>query len=154
MRPEVNQLKDDKLDKPAAPPVAAGKVLMVLAVNEDGTFTCEWADAPSGGVTDVKVLGKSVVSDGVANILFGSSNNPGVLKIAALPQIIDRNPYCAVVASTLDTAVKYAMCDGKGAAWTAEEQAAARERIGIHKVTQSEYDALTDTSGIYIIVEE
>ena len=38
--------------------------------------------------------------------------------------------------------------------WTAEEQAAARNNIGIHKVTQSEYDALTDTSGIYIIVEE
>lgn len=38
--------------------------------------------------------------------------------------------------------------------WTAEEQAAARDNIGIHKVTQAEYDALTDTSGIYIIVEE
>ena len=38
--------------------------------------------------------------------------------------------------------------------WTAEEQSAARNNIGIHKVTQAEYDALTDTSGIYIIVEE
>lgn len=35
-----------------------------------------------------------------------------------------------------------------------EQQAQARENIGIHKVTQAEYDALTDTSGIYIIVEE
>lgn len=38
--------------------------------------------------------------------------------------------------------------------WTADEQSSARNNIGIHKVTQSEYDALTDTSGIYIIVEE
>lgn len=38
--------------------------------------------------------------------------------------------------------------------WSAEEQAAARGRMGIHTVTQAEYDALTDTSGIYIIVED
>lgn len=31
----------------------------------------------------------------------------------------------------LDYAVKAAMCDGKGAAWTADEQKAARERIGL-----------------------
>ena len=31
----------------------------------------------------------------------------------------------------LDYAVKAAMCDGEGAAWTAAEQAAARERMGI-----------------------
>ena len=43
---------------------------------------------------------------------------------------------------------------GTWPAWMADEQAAARERMGIHKVTQAEYDALTDTSGIYIIVEE
>lgn len=38
--------------------------------------------------------------------------------------------------------------------WTAEEQETARDRMGIYKVTQDEYDSLTDTSGIYIIVEE
>ena len=32
--------------------------------------------------------------------------------------------------SNLDYAVKAAMCDGKGAAWTAAEQAAARKRMG------------------------
>ena len=37
---------------------------------------------------------------------------------------------------------------------TSKQQAQARSNIGIHKVTQAEYDALTDTSGIYIIVEE
>ena len=36
-----------------------------------------------------------------------------------------------IVPANLDYAVKAAMCDGKGAAWTADEQAAARERMGI-----------------------
>lgn len=42
-----------------------------------------------------------------------------------------KNEFCPVVPANLDYAVKCAMCDGKGAAWTAEEQAAARERMGI-----------------------
>ena len=33
--------------------------------------------------------------------------------------------------NNLDYAVKAAMCDGKGAAWTSDEQKAARERMGI-----------------------
>lgn len=37
----------------------------------------------------------------------------------------------AICPGYLDYAVKAAMCDGKGAAWTAEEQAAARERMGV-----------------------
>ena len=41
--------------------------------------------------------------------------------------------------SKYDT-VKDAMCDGKGAAWTADEQAAARERMGI--------------PGDYVLIEE
>ncbi len=40
------------------------------------------------------------------------------------------NGFGAITTSTFDYAVKAAMCDGKGAAWTADEQAAARERIG------------------------
>ena len=38
---------------------------------------------------------------------------------------------CAVTLLNFEKYVKAAMCDGKGAAWTAEEQAAARERMGI-----------------------
>ena len=37
---------------------------------------------------------------------------------------------------------------------TAQQQTQAQSNIGIHKVTQAEYDALTDTNGIYIIMEE
>lgn len=75
---ELSTIADDvdkKLDKPDTPPTDAGKVLRVLSVNEDGTFTCEWADAPSGGITDVQLNGNSVVSDGVANIPFAGERS-------------------------------------------------------------------------------
>ena len=164
-----------KLDKPATAP-AVGKILKVTAVNADGSFVCEWADAPSGGaVDDVQVNGTSVVADGVAKIPLAKMDSTGVVKFDAFMPFTfnagalrlanaDENELTnprygystnrAITASNYRLAVKLAMCDGKGAAWTAEEQAAARERIGIYKVTQAEYDALTDTSGIYIIVEE
>ena len=83
----VNELKGDlayKIDKPAIPP-EVGKILKVTAVNEDGTFTCEWGDAPSGGggaVDDVQIDGASIVQDGVANIPQIKGNNIiGVTKV-------------------------------------------------------------------------
>lgn len=42
----------------------------------------------------------------------------------------------------------------KSQSLTAQQQTQAQSNIGIHKVTQAEYDALTDTNGIYIIMEE
>lgn len=38
-----------------------------------------------------------------------------------------------ITPSCMDYAVKAAMCDGKGAAWTSDEQKAARERMGVDK---------------------
>lgn len=43
------------------------------------------------------------------------------------------NGFGAITTSTFDYAVKAAMCDGKGAAWTTDEQKAAKERIGVIK---------------------
>ena len=109
----------------------------------------------TGGVTnlDVQIAGKSIVTDGVAEIPIASSSTFGVVKYLSSFGIstntggktgylavmqtsklnIDgrRNDYQPISAPILDYAVKAAMCDGKGAAWTAEEQAAARERMGI-----------------------
>ena len=45
----------------------------------------------------------------------------------------------AICISNLDYAVKAAMCDGKGAAWTADEQKAARARIG-----EDEYELIEE----------
>ena len=110
-------------------------------------------------VSDVKVAGTSVVADGTANIPnvlalgddgklrvanapdktkwtgpFGVDNT-GLLIMAGPNNIVIDNRTASSIqllnCAYLDYAVKAAMCDGKGAAWTDTEKAAARERMGI-----------------------
>lgn len=107
--------------------------------------------------TDVRIAGKSITADGVADIPAAvgneddsNKNSYGVVKsrgvsfgillhrdglctAAAAANEIDsrKNHFKPIPPALLDYAVKAAICDGKGAAWTAEEQAAAKERMGI-----------------------
>ena len=151
---ELKNIKQDLGTKLTAPPTPeVGKILKIRSVNEDGTFTCEWAD--SGSNLDVRINGESIVKDGVAEIPIADNNiGYGVIKVgpkwntaldiavdgtlqvqkAAAEHIDKRYPYnCgAIMPNNLDYAVKAAMCDGKGAAWTADEQAVARERMGLY----------------------
>lgn len=101
------------------------------------------ADAPQ---IDVQVNGESVLNGGIANVPLASHSRAGVVEVGSgidvlengtifipstYPPSIDyRTPNAAVTADMLDYAVKAAMTDGKGAAWTAAEQQAARGRIG------------------------
>lgn len=147
---KTSELENDSgfLDSPPTPEV--GKILKIKSVNEDGTFTCEWADG--GSNLDVRINGESIVQDGVAEIPISSHdtlglvytdnsaggyttglmNQQGRLKVntASIDDVNKRRLRKEIDCSNFDYAVKAAMCDGKGAAWTAEEQAAARERIG------------------------
>lgn len=110
-------------------------------------------------VSDVKVAGTSVVADGTANIpnvlALGDDgklrvanapdktkwtgplgvDNTGLLTTAGANNIVINNRTASSIqllnCAYLDYAVKAAMCDGKGAAWTDTEKAAARERMGI-----------------------
>ncbi len=110
-------------------------------------------------VSDVKVAGTSVVADGTANIpnvlALGDDgklrvanapdktkwtgplgvDNTGLLITASANNIVINSRTAASIqllnCAYLDYAVKAAMCDGKGAAWTDTEKAAARERMGI-----------------------
>ena len=144
---EIDSLKENKITKPAEAPTI-GKIIRVKSVNEDGTFICEWADSASE--LDVRIDGKSIVQDGVAEIPKADTNthNLGLIRVNAgngfavsadgTLNIIEctddslKKRYARIVSgNVIDYAVKAAMCDGKGTAWTAEEQAAARERIGI-----------------------
>lgn len=110
-----------------------------------------------GDVQDVQVAGVSVLKDGVANVpnvlcirdddslgvanppqntlwtgLIGISAHTGTITIAtATTQTITARSLQFIGGTLLDYAVKAAMCDGKGKAWTASEQKAARERMGI-----------------------
>lgn len=154
---KVTELKSEiatKITAPENPEV--GKVFKIKSVNDDGTFIGEWAD-DGGSNLDVQINGESIVQNGVAEIPIanrdnvfgvvktvpyefwgtgvGASSNDGQLRLYPASngnidarQKINVSP---ISVNNLDYAVKAAMCDGKGAAWTAEEQAAARERMGI-----------------------
>ena len=119
-------------------------------------------------VSDVQVDNSSIVLDGVAKINIAGYQDQNTIKNTGLVQIpsgyglgfqwntknlIIQDPgtslisnrdskwqstYYALTIKKLDYAVKAAMCDGKGAAWTEEEKAAAKERMGVtdHKVVR------------------
>lgn len=100
-------------------------------------------------VKDVQIAGTSILADGVANVPVASESAFGAVKVfdwggtlidsekrlcvfpSSTNHISNRQSRTAIVPENLDTAVKAAMCDGKGAAWTSAEQKAARERMGI-----------------------
>ncbi len=113
-----------------------------------------------GNVNDVKINGTTVVENGVANIPVltqpeSGISDPGVVRISSLNygvQIknVSGTPVLAarsasewaiqnnrtdetapVFLSQFDSTLKYAMCDGKGAAWTEAEQKASRKRQGV-----------------------
>lgn len=152
----INSLSKDlktKINIPLENP-EIGKVLKVKSINEDGTFVCEWADSASD--LDVQIDGKSIVQNGVAEIPLANRDNVlGVIKTIpyefwetgvgangttgqlqlypASEKNIDARQkinVSPISVKNLDYAVKAAMCDGKGAAWTTDEQVAARERMG------------------------
>lgn len=146
---KTSELENDSGFLVSPPTPEVGKILRIKSVNEDGTFTCEWADG--GSNLDVRINGESIVQDGVAEIPILNTDNGqfGVVKTRKIlygiganvngelfiheannVNINYRQQYRAITPYTMDYAVKAAMCDGKGAAWTAEEQASARDRMG------------------------
>ena len=101
-------------------------------------------------VKDVQVAGTSVMTDGVANVPIANKGGLGVSSVdeysigitdagalflynSRKGDINARSANLAVTPYNLDYAVKAAMCDGKGAAWTDAEQKAAQERMGLDK---------------------
>lgn len=103
-------------------------------------------------VKDVHLNGESLVQNSVATIPLAGYNRLGAVqldpsgfaaasvegKLALVPPTdaqISTHTYTQrpITPSCMDYAVKAAMCDGKGAAWTEAEQKAARERMGVDK---------------------
>lgn len=126
---------------------AVGQLFRVAAISEDGKYTMEPVD-----MLDVRVNGDSIVQDGVAiiplangfgktgivrlanglGVKWSNANGSGLsIDYANINLISNRsasnNP---IIPYYLDDAVKAAMCDGKGAAWTDAERIAALLRMG------------------------
>ena len=146
---EISKLKEDKLDKPDNPVV--GQLLRVKSISDTGEITLETVAGGGGsGVTDVTVGGKSVVSNGIADIPRMKNGKLGVAVVSGVKGIqvsessgeIDCN-YSTVYTNRLtvkyerpisdkkfDRFLKEAMCDGKGDSWTDVERLACLLRIG------------------------
>lgn len=103
------------------------------------------------GVDDVKVNNASIVDENkVANVKIG----PGLelhptygiqVKSADITPINNRYGGYCVESHMIDYAVKAALTDGKGPAYTTEEQTAARERFGI--IIPTKTSDLTNDAG-------
>lgn len=104
--------------------------------NRVADVTINGASIVDGGVAAVPIATNSsvgAVRGASANGTFVESN--GIMRVfpAAEANIFDRSTMQRpIVPANLDYAVKSAMSDGKGAAWTDAEQAAARARMGCH----------------------
>lgn len=125
------------------------------APGSDASVTAENIQAALGytPVKDVQVAGSSVLANGVANVPIASATVPGVVSVltpvdsglwnnngslrisyatdAEISRRVGNRK--TIVCANLDYAVTAAMTDGKGPAWTAAQQTAARERMGIDK---------------------
>lgn len=109
----------------------------------------EYADVATPSVKDVQVDGTSIVDGGVANIKQADQDTYGLVKYSinggiatnsagqlvlndsSKSNIDTRFPYKPLTGANLDYAVKAALTDGKGTAYTDAEKRAARERIGL-----------------------
>lgn len=122
------------------------------APGSDASVTAENIQSALGytPVKDVQVAGSSVLNGGVAKVPIAQEDAPGVVSIlstqdsgiwndngslkisyATDAEISGRlGNRKAIVCANMDYAMKAALCDGKGAAWTENEQKAARERMG------------------------
>lgn len=138
----------------------------------DASVTADNIQAALGytPVKDVQVAGSSVLDGGVANVPMASETKAGVIKAPFADRSFgillnkDHRPYVVaaseeditarqtvyrpLVPARMDYAMKAAMCDGKGAAWTEAEQKAARWRMGVDKAYELIESITTDGTAI------
>lgn len=120
-------------------------------------------------VKDVQVAETSVMTDGVANVPIAQTWVSGEKTFGVMAPSISHGLYAVdgliqvypaeteningraldrpIVPRNLDYAVKAAMCDGKGAAWTSAEQKAARERMGVLNTTDVTAETIQSALG-------
>lgn len=161
---KIVSIKGDKGDEGKPGKVQDVKVNGTSVVGSDGVANIQQSGG-GGAVNDVKLDGVSCVTDGVANVPIASTSAPGVVivdtamgtsmnsskkicVVQASNSNIDarNNGYRAVTSNNLDYAVKAALCDGKGAAYTDAEKAAARLRLGIDAYVEAKIREILGTA--------
>lgn len=136
----------------------------------DASVTADNIQAALGytPVKDVRLNGESLVQDSAATIPLAGYNRLGAVqldpagfaaasvegKLALVPPTdaqISTHTYTQrpITPSCMDYAVKAAMCDGIGAAWTAEEQVAARDRMNAQGSYKHIATITIDEDGVY-----
>lgn len=109
---------------------------------------------------DVQINGTSIVQDGVANIPLATAHTAGVLGhgsvsgglyltsdgVLQINKPIDlymsnRSKNHGLTLDLFDKMLKFAMCDGKGSAYTDLEKQAARDRLGVINYDDSDIRA-------------
>lgn len=121
----ITDIQRDKADKSEIPNVPVKSVSAggsALTPDESGNVDIPWAGSTNLGLVRI---------NSTYGLYMNSNNHDVRLGQASDDNIDTRSQYRAIVPSNLDYAVKAALADGKGAAYTAEEQAAARQRIGV-----------------------
>ncbi len=98
--------------------------------------------APTGGNVDIPLANKArpgvvkpynkgivVETDGVIRTDYATEDN---IRVRHIPDAGNRkNSFRPITTANLDCAVKAALCDDQGDAWTASEKSAARARLGL-----------------------
>lgn len=124
-------------------------------------------------VRDVQVGGSSVLADGVANVPVAQTWVTGERRLGVMAPSIAHGLYISdnlikiypaeqnnidrraldrpITPTNLDKAVSAAMTDGKGPAWTAAQQAAARERMGIDKPYELIEEITVDEDNVTLV---
>ena len=130
----------------------------INGVELQGSLTLEDLGIIVNAVKDILINGTSIVNEGVADIPIASVSNKKLGLIRLDYATTSRTPTALNCDSTgllyvrtagedniakrsgndtilsvqnMDMALKYAMTDGKGAEWTTEEKASARNRMGL-----------------------
>lgn len=120
-------------------------------------------------LNDILVNGASIVENGVANIPVATKGVLGVVKphkslqcindelgiYRAMASNFENRSYWNVVDSqNIDLAVKTALCDGKGEAYTSEEKASARDRFGLEWRYVGKVETTEDVAKITMSLDE
>lgn len=143
--------------------LAVGRYFRIASMDDTGHAVLEAVDAAQVGVQDVKVAGESIVAAGVANVPNATNNAKGVIR--GNTSIVDSNfavsggsPYCMtrnasdfysqgpsgfVSNGTLRNVLT---APSLMPSLTAEEQTAARERMGIYNYNEIAVIALAEDS--------